>query len=84
MIQAILQIVKELLTMLNRESSSDEKIKDSSIKNVKNYKKAVFFARQIFDGNKKFKGLDVMLEHSLSKEDYEQYLTLRKKFNRFS
>lgn len=80
----ILQILKNGTEFLNRETNSDEKIKDNSVKTVKDYKKAVFFARQIFDGKRKFAGLDVLLKDKLSPEDYKMYKKLRESFNKFS
>ena len=80
----IIQILKNGTEFLNRETNSDEKIKDSSVKTVKDYMKAVFFARQIFDGKRKFAGLDVLLKDKLSPEDYKMYKKLRESFNKFS
>lgn len=85
-IQLALQILNNISSMLNRETSADEKIKDDSVKNSRDLRKAVVYARQIFDGKKKFrkrfKGLDVLLKGKLDEEDYETYLKLREKFNK--
>lgn len=83
-IRLILQILANLAAFFNRESSADEKIKDSSVKSSKNFKKAILYARQIFDGKKNFQGLDVLLKSKLEEKDYEIYLELRKKFNKYS
>ena len=80
----ILQILRNCTEMLNRETSSDEKIKDSSVKTSKDYKKAVFYAKQIFDGKRKFVGLDILLKDKLEPKDYEMYVRLRRSFNKFS
>jgi hypothetical protein len=84
MIDSILSIVKSFMDMLNRESSSDEKIKDHSIKLTKDEKKAINYAKQIFDGNEKFKGLDVILPDKLDAKEYKYYIDLRHKFNKYS
>ena len=83
-IQLALQILSNLTELFNRESAADEKIKDTSVKNSKNLKKAVLYARQIFDGKGKFQGLDVLLEGKLDEKDYETYVELRRKFNKYS
>jgi hypothetical protein len=83
-IRLILNILSNLSEMTNRETSSDEKIKDSSFKNTKNQKKALFYARQIFDGKGKFQGLDVLLKGKLLDKDYSTYIELRHKFNKYS
>lgn len=84
MLDLVLQILKNLIEILNRESNSDEKIKKNSIKTAKDYKKAVFYARQIFDGRRNFEGLDMLLKDKLEEKDYETYIKLRKKFNSYS
>lgn len=89
-IQAILNILSNLSEAFNRESSADEKIKDSSVKSSRNLKKAIYYAKQIFDGKKglskrkKFEGLDVLLKGKLDEKDYNTYLDLRLKFNKYS
>lgn len=90
LIQLALKILGNLAEAFNREASSDEKIKDSSVKSSRNLKKAVYYARQIFDGKKglskkrKFEGLDVLLKDKLEENDYKTYLELRLKFNKYS
>lgn len=84
MISLILEIIKNIVEFWNRESASDEKMKKISVKSTRSLKKAVFYARQIFDGKGDYKGLDLLLQGKLDKQDYEMYLKLRKKFNRCS
>lgn len=83
-IQLALKILSNLTEMFDRETSADEKVKDYSLKSGKDLKKAVYYARIIFDGKRKFAGLDVLLKDKLSKNDYEEYLKLRRKFNKYS
>lgn len=84
MISAILEIIKNVTEFLNRETAADEKTKKTAVQLSKERKKAIFFARQIFDGNKNFEGLDTLLSDKLESKDYEEYLKLRKKFNKYS
>lgn len=83
-INIALQIIEHISDFINREAQSDEKIKDTSIKSHRDYKKAMRYARQIFDGTRRFRGLDLLLETALSPDDYKEYLKLRQKFNKFS
>lgn len=84
MITAILEIVKNITDFLNRETAADEKTKKTAVQLSKERKKAIFFARQIFDGYKDFVGLDTLLLDKLEEKDYNEYLKLRKKFNKYS
>lgn len=83
-IQLVLQIVKELSELINRESASEEKLKDTSVSDFRKSKKAIKYARIMFDGNRKFKGLDLIAKDSLEEKDYKYYLKLRKLFNKYS
>ena len=83
-IQYALQLLNNISEIFNRESFSYEKIKDNFIKSSKDLKKAIFYANQIFDGKRKFEGLDVLLKGKLEEKDYETYLRLRQKFNKYS
>lgn len=82
-LQLCLKILNQIAEMFNRETSSDEKIKDDSVKSTRDLKKAIKTARLIFDGTNKFQGLDVLAKEKFSAEEYKEYFKLKKKFNRY-
>lgn len=84
LIAAALQILKNISEILNRETSADEKIKDESIKSTRNQKRAIVCARRIFDGNRKFEGIDAVASRVLDDRQLKIYLNLREKFNKYS
>ena len=47
-------------------------------------RKAVIYARRIFDGYKNFSGIDVIAEKVLDEKQYKYYLEYREKFNKYS
>lgn len=83
-IRLALEIIANITSFFDRESAADEKIKDTAVKTSKNTKRAIACARQIFDGSKGFKGLDILLKDKLEEKDYEMYLKLRRRFNKYS
>ena len=89
-ISTLLEILKNLTTCLNRETSAEENLKDEAIKLSKNHTKAVKIARKIFDGttskikNKvQFEGLDSLLPKVLDEENLSHYRKLRAEFNKY-
>ncbi len=84
MIGIILKIVNSFMELLNRETDSDEKIKDDSVRTCRDAKKALKIARLIFDGTGKFAGLDVLAKEKFSESDYKKYTALKKRFNKYS
>lgn len=84
LITAAIEILQNISEMLNRETSADEKIKDTAVKSSRNHKKAILYARMIFDGCKHFEGIDMAVKEVLDDKQYKKYLRLREKFNKYS
>lgn len=83
MLSIFLMILNNITEFFNREANSDEKIKDDSVKRSRDLRKAIKIARLIFDGNKKFIGLDVLAKEKFSEVEYKEYTVLKRRFNKY-